>query len=54
MYEPYVAALAGYLTVTLPPWVRETRHPDNWQTSAWEPPVALPRPDTPHGDDDHF
>jgi hypothetical protein len=42
LYEPYVAALAGYLAVTLPPWVRTTDRPDNWQTSAWEGPKALP------------
>jgi hypothetical protein len=38
MYEPYVAALARFLAVTLPPWVREVERPDNWQTSAWEAP----------------
>ena len=42
MYEPYVAGLARYLAVTLPPWVREGERPDNWQTSAWERPKALP------------
>src|SRR5437870_146964 len=35
MYEPYVAALAAYLAVPLPPWVRRGERPDNWQTSAW-------------------
>jgi len=35
MYEPYVAALARHLAVTLPPWVRQVERPDNWQTSAW-------------------
>jgi hypothetical protein len=38
MYEPYAAALARYLSVSLPPWVREKERPDNWQTSAWELP----------------
>src|SRR5213596_152242 len=36
MYEPYVGSLAHYLTVPLPPWVREVERPDNWQTSAWD------------------
>jgi Ion channel len=43
MYEPYVAALARFLAVTLPPWVREVERPDNWQTSAWEPPRRVGR-----------
>jgi ion channel len=38
MYEPYVAGLARHLAVTLPPWQRDQARPDNWQTSAWEPP----------------
>jgi len=36
MYEPYVLALAAYLAVPLPPWVRTAERPDNWQTSAWD------------------
>jgi len=36
MYEPYVESLADYLFLTLPPWMPESKHPDNWQTSAWE------------------
>src|SRR5439155_862903 len=42
MYEPYVAALARHLAVTLPPWVRQGERPNNWQTSAWEGPKRLP------------
>jgi hypothetical protein len=36
LYEPYVASLARFLNVKLPPWVppQEPRK-DNWQTSAW-------------------
>src|SRR5437773_2196892 len=41
-YEPYVTALARYLAVPLPPWVREVERPDNWQTSAWDRVVRLP------------
>jgi hypothetical protein len=42
LYEPYVTALAAYLALALPPWVRQGHKPDNWQTSAWERPSALP------------
>ncbi len=45
MYEPYVAALAAYLAVPLPPWVRTVDRPDNWQTSAWD---RTPRPPREH------
>lgn len=41
-YEPYVLALARYLALSLPPWVRERERPDNWQTSAWDRAVKLP------------
>lgn len=46
MYEPYVASLARYLALQLPPIVRVSDVPDNWQTSAWEGPVRLPGLDT--------
>ncbi len=36
MYEPYLNALASLLIVTLPPWLPETDHRDNWETTAWE------------------
>jgi hypothetical protein len=36
MYEPYINALAGYLRLTVPPWLPQSEHRDNWQTSAWE------------------
>ena len=35
MYEPYVYSLSKYLHITLPPWVSETGHKDNWQISPW-------------------
>ena len=53
MYEPYVEALARYLAVPLPPWVREVERPDNWQTSAWDRVVQLPARG-PVAEDDHF
>jgi hypothetical protein len=54
MYEPYVTALARYLSVALPPWVREVERPDNWQTSAWEPPRQLGRQGGWRELDEHF
>jgi len=48
------AALARHLAVTLPPWVRQGERPDNWQTSAWEKPKALPRLGGSQVRDDHF
>ncbi len=55
MYEPYVGALAHYLTVPLPPWVREVERPDNWQTSAWDKVVQLPaRGRVAGGGEEHF
>src|SRR5438128_2449953 len=55
MYEPYVAALAHYLAVPLPPWVREVERPDNWQTSAWDRVVRLPARGTAAGSEEgHF
>jgi hypothetical protein len=55
MYEPYVAALAHYLAVPLPPWVREVERPDNWQTSAWDRVVRLPaRGRGAGGEEEHF
>jgi hypothetical protein len=35
MYEPYVYALASYLSQSLPPWIPARKSKDNWQTTAW-------------------
>lgn len=35
LYEPYVASLARFLNVKLPPWIPQGPRKDNWQTSAW-------------------
>jgi hypothetical protein len=51
MYEPYVIALSRYLSLPLPPWIRATERPDNWQTSAWDRVVRLPARDS---GEDHF
>jgi len=36
MYEPYAAALAGYLRLPVPAWYPASPPIDNWRTSAWE------------------
>jgi hypothetical protein len=36
LYEPYVAALAGRLALTLPPWIPAPDAADDWQTTAWQ------------------
>ncbi len=38
MYEPYMYSLSKYFCITIPPWMRASSVPDNWQMSAWEPP----------------
>lgn len=35
-YEPFVAGLARYLVLNVPPWNHPENTPDNWQTSAWD------------------
>jgi hypothetical protein len=42
MYEPYVTALSSHLAQPLPPWVRETEHPDNWEAAPWKAPKSAP------------
>jgi hypothetical protein len=43
MYEPYAYSLSRYFRVSLPPFMHETKHIDNWQMSVWEPPSGLSR-----------
>ncbi|HEY6307446.1 MAG TPA: potassium channel family protein [Candidatus Angelobacter sp.] len=38
LYEPYAIALARYLRLNLPPWIRHEAAKDNWQTTAWRQP----------------
>ena len=37
LYEPYAVALARYLRLGLPPWIKHEGAKDNWQTTAWQP-----------------
>jgi hypothetical protein len=55
LYEPYIAALATYLMLELPPWLPRKRRVDNWQTSAWDSKsqAASPRSHTA-AEQDHF
>jgi hypothetical protein len=36
LYEPYVAAMAARLRLTLPPWRAPEDERDAWRTSAWD------------------
>lgn len=36
MYEPFVAALAKHLLMTLPDWMPAPDRVDDWETSAWD------------------
>ncbi len=36
-YEPYIASLADYFCLSVPPWVPAGRSVADWQTSVWEP-----------------
>ena len=36
LYEPYAHALAGFLRLELPPWIKSAVAKDNWQTTAWQ------------------
>jgi hypothetical protein len=35
LYEPFVYALAGHMSLRLPRWMPTKEQRDNWQTSAW-------------------
>lgn len=55
MYEPYIYALAIYLSQTLPPWIPIKQKKDNWQTTAWgESAGLLEKKTEPVHVDDHF
>jgi hypothetical protein len=36
LYEPFAFALADYLRLDLPPWIKTGTGKDNWQTTAWQ------------------
>jgi hypothetical protein len=56
MYEPFVAALAAQLLLSLPPVaLADEPPPDNWQRSAWmRPAPGIGQLPAAAGDEDHF
>jgi hypothetical protein len=55
MYEPYLFALAEYLSLSLPPWIPTAKGKDNWQTTAWGRSAGLVEKEgAAIGVDDHF
>ncbi len=55
MYEPYLFALAEYLSLSLPPWIPAAKGKDNWQTTAWGRSAGLVEKEgAAIGVDDHF
>jgi hypothetical protein len=55
MYEPYLYALAEYLSLTLPPWIPAKKIKDNWQTTAWGRSAGLEEKEAAAiGAEDHF
>lgn len=55
MYEPYLYALAEYLSLSLPPWIPAKKGRDNWQTTAWGRSAGLVEKEgTAIGAEEHF
>jgi hypothetical protein len=54
MYEPYIFALASYLSQPLPLWIPQKKGKDNWQTTAWGQASGLIEKQQAHARDDHF
>jgi hypothetical protein len=55
MYEPYLYALAEYLSLSLPPWIPAKKGKDNWQTTAWGRSAGLVEKEAAAiGADEHF
>jgi hypothetical protein len=55
MYEPYLFALAEYLSLSIPPWIPAAKGKDNWQTTAWGRSAGLVENEgAAIGADDHF
>jgi hypothetical protein len=55
MYEPYLFALAEYLSLSLPPWMPAEKAKDNWRTTAWGRSAGLTEKEAAAiGAEDHF
>ncbi len=53
LYEPYVNALAQYLSMRLPEWAPERRAVHNWETSAWGRAAVRKADPCGKGEDEH-
>ncbi len=55
MYEPYVEAMSRNLQITLPPWMHQEKHKDNWQGGPWDRAIqAKGLGERVHLADEHF
>jgi ion channel len=55
LYEPYVAAIARNLFITLPPWIHAEKTRDNWQGGPWDRLIqARGLGELPRRVDEHF
>lgn len=54
LYEPYAFALARYLSIELPPWIRHDVIKDNWKTTAWKPAPSKVCAEAAAVPDEHF
>jgi hypothetical protein len=54
LYEPYAIALARYLRLELPPWIKQDPAKDNWQTTAWRERGSAGECRTVGVSDEHF
>jgi hypothetical protein len=55
LYEPYCAALAQRLLLSIPPWQRSEVRKDNWQSGPWDRVIqAKGLGEGVHVIDDHF
>src|SRR5258705_3827248 len=53
--EPYVEAMSRNLQITLPPWVHQEKHKDNWQGGPWDRAIqAKGLGEKLHVADEHF
>jgi hypothetical protein len=55
LYEPYLEAMSRNLQITLPPWMHQEKHKDNWQGGPWDRVIqAKGLGEKVHVADEHF
>src|SRR5215475_2472757 len=55
MYEPYLEAMSRNLQISLPPWIHQEKHKDNWQGGPWDRAIqAKGLGEKVHVTDQHF